>query len=193
MDKMIYKIGRNIIYQIKVKYKYELTKTQLEKVFYIYYLIINIMFGPFKFMFGIIYRIMNRMIEYPFSLFFIIRTIGFILSVLIFSGLYTSLYNKLGPLYLFLFFYFIIIVLNIMIKYFDKTFKKLHYINEFINTDSLINMRNQCTFIGLLIITISEYKTTLIDTKYIDIMSSHFKYELYLGFYRFWEYHKRRS
>ena len=29
-------------------------------------------------------------------------------------------------------------------------------------------MRNKCTFLGLLIICISEYKTTLIDKKYIN-------------------------
>src|SRR6202012_4377621 len=152
MDKMIYKIGRNIIYQVKVKYKYELTNNQLEKAFYIYYLIINIMFGPFKIIFGIIYRIMIFIIEYPFTLFFIIRTIGFILSVLIFSGLYISLYNKMGPLYLFLLFYFIIIILNIMIKYFNKTFNKLQYINFFIDTDYIIYIRTKCTFICILII-----------------------------------------
>src|SRR6201995_1252980 len=191
MDKMIYKIVRNIIYQVKVKYKYDLTNNQVEKGFFIYYLIINIMFGPLKFIFGIIYRIMILMIEYPFSLFFIVRTIGFILSVLIFSGLYTNLYNKLGPLYLFLFFYFFIIFLNCMIKYYDKTFKKLQYINFFINTDYLIFMRMRCTFLGTFIITISEYKTILINKKYIDVISSHFKYRLSLGFYRFWENHKR--
>ena len=51
---MYYKILRNIIYKIKVKYKYDLTNNQLEKVYYIYYLIINIMFGPLKFIFGFI-------------------------------------------------------------------------------------------------------------------------------------------
>ena len=71
-----------------------------------------------------------------------------------------------------------------MIKSYDKTFKKLQYINNFIDTDYIIYIRNKSTFCGLLIICISRYKITRIDKKYIDITSSCLKFDLYEGFYK---------
>jgi len=151
------------------------------------------MFGPFKLMFGFIYRIMNHMKGFPFSLFFIIRIIGFVLSVLIFTDLYHSLYNKCGPFYLFIFVYFFLIFINCMIKYIGRDFEyfKIQYINNFINTDYLIYLRNNSTFCGIFIISISLYKFFLIDRKYIDITSSCLKLELDEGFYKYWEYYKK--
>jgi hypothetical protein len=192
-DKLIYRIVRNLIYKVKIKFNYDLTDRQLDKVFSIYYFIINLMFGPFKLFFGFIYRLMNRMIEYPFSLFFIVRIIGFVLSVLIFSDLYHSLYNKFGPFYLFIFVYFFLIFINCMIKYIERDFEQIKYINNFINTDYIIYLRNRSTFCGLLILTISWYKITLIDKKYIDITSSYLKLELYQGLYKYWEYYKKNT
>jgi len=190
---LLLKFVSNLVYKVKIKYKYELTNNQLEKVFFIYYFIINLIFGPFKLMFGFIYLILNRIKGFPFSLFFIIRIIGFILSVLIFSGLYNNLYNKLGPLYLFIFVYFFLIFLNCMIKYIDRDFNKLkiQYITKFLNTDYLIGLRNKSTFCGILIISISMDRIKLIDKIYIDITSSSLKSELDEGFYKYWEYYKR--
>jgi hypothetical protein len=195
LDKVFFKIVRILIYKIKIKYNYDLTASQLSKAFFIYYFIINVMLGPLKLFFGFIYTIMYRIIEIPFSLFFIIRIIGIVLSVLIFSDLFNSLYGTLGPLNLVVFIYFFLIFINCVIKYIDRDFEylKIKYISNFINTDYLINLRNHCTFLGFILLSISWYKSTLIEKKYIDTMSTHLKLDLQEGFYKYWEFYKRNT
>jgi hypothetical protein len=73
----------------------------------------------------------------------------------------------------------------------DFEFLKIQYMNDFINTDYLINLRNCSTLFGFFILTISCYRNTLIEKKYIDITSSYLKSELEEGFYKYWEYYKR--
>jgi hypothetical protein len=138
-------------------------------------------------MFGFIYFVLRRMIEYPFSLFLIIRCIGFILSVLIFSSILNSIYNKLGLFYTYIFIYMLLIFVSCIIKYIDRDFKylKIQYINNFISTDYLIYLRNHSTFCGIFILSINQYKSSLINKKYIDVTSSYLKIELEEGFYKY--------
>lgn len=70
-----------------------------------------------------------------------------------------------------------------MIKYFD--FIKMQYITNFINADSLINLRNYCSLIGFFILTINSYQNNLIEQKYIDVTSSHLKKQLEEGFFKY--------
>lgn len=195
LDKFLFKIVRNFIYNLKIIYKIDLTNNQLFNMFHIYYFIINVTLCPFKLLLGFIYTIINRMIEMPFSFFLIIRIIGFLLSVLIVSNLLNIIYIKYGFLQLFIFIYLFLIFINCMIKYINRDFKylKVLYINSFINTDYLIDLRNHTTFCGLLIITISWYQYSLIEKEYIDVTSANFKTGLEEGFNKYWEYYKRNT
>jgi hypothetical protein len=178
---------RNLIYIFKIKNKKDLTDASLEQIFFIFYFIINLMLGPLKIFFGFFYTGLRRILEVPFSLFFIIRIIGFLFSLLILSDFLVYLYNTLGYLQLFFFYYVLLIVINMIVKYIDRDFAyfKIQYINSFIKTDYLINLRNYSTFVGFLIIMINEFKMSLIEKKYIDITSSHLKNELDEGFYKY--------
>jgi hypothetical protein len=76
----------------------------------------------------------------------------------------------------------------------DFYFFKIKYINNFILTDYIINIRNHVTFCGLLIIFIIQYrKFSLLDKKYMNVLSIYFKQYLEEGFYKYWEYYKRNS
>lgn len=115
--------------------------------------------------------------------------IGFLFSVLFISNLLFFLYNKLGIFNFYILIYLFLIMVNMMIKYFD--FIKMQYITNFINADSLINLRNYCSLIGFFILTINSYQNNLIEQKYIDVTSSHLKKQLEEGFFKYWEYYKR--
>lgn len=195
LDKLLFKIIRNSIYIFKIIYKKDLTDDWLNSIFFFYYFIINIIFGPFKMFFGFFYNALRSIIEIPFSFFFIIRIIGFLFSLLIFSDFFVYLCNWLGYLQLFFFSYLLLIIINIIVKYIgrDFTYLKIQYINNFIKTDYLINLRNHSTFFGFLLLTINNYKISLIEKKYIDVTSTHLKEELEEGFYKYWEYYKRNT
>lgn len=195
IDKLIFKIIRDLIYIFKVKYKQELTDNQLTRVFFIYYLIINILVGPLKLFFGFYYTILNRIMEMPFSLYFIIRCIGFIISVLIISNILNILYVNLGFLQLFMLIYILLIIISMIAYYLDREFKyfKIWYIKTFNSTDYIILSRNYHTFCGLFIIIISTCSINLIERKYLDITSSWLKIVLEEGFYKYWEYYKRNT
>jgi hypothetical protein len=195
LDKLLFKCVRNLIYTYKIIYKKDLTSVWLNRIFYIYYFIINLALGPLKIIFGFFYIALRSLIEIPFSFFFIIRIIGFLFSLLILSDLYTYLYNSLGYLQLFFFLYLLLIIINMIVRYIgrDFLFLKIQYINNFIKTDYLINLRNHSTFFGFLLLTMNSYKTSLIERKYIDVTSSHLKIELEEGFYKYWEYYKRNT
>lgn len=70
---------------------------------------------------------------------------------------------------------------------------KIKYINNFINTDYLICLRNHSTITGILMLGINWHKSTLIKKKYINVTSSYSKMELEEGFYKYWEYYKRNT
>lgn len=195
LDKLLFKFIRYFIYYYKIIYKKDLTDTQLNKFFYIYYFIINIMLGPLKIFFGFFYNILRSIIEIPFSFFFIIRIIGFLFSLLILSDFLNFLCNWLGYLQLFLLIYLLLIMINMFVKYLgrDFTYVRIQYINNFIKTDYLINLRNHSTFFGFLLLTINGYKVDLIEKKYIDVTSSYLKNQLEEGFYKYWEYYKRNT
>jgi hypothetical protein len=195
LDKLLFKFIRNLIYILKIIYKKDFTEVQLDRIFYIYYTIINIILGPLKIFFGFFYNALRSIIEIPFSFFFIIRIIGFLFSLLILSDFFFFLYNRLGYLQLFFFIYLLLIIINIIVKYMGRDFAhfKIQYINNFIKTDYLINLRNHSTFFGFFLLTINSYKISLIEKKYIDVTSSHLKKELEEGFYKYWEYYKRNT
>jgi hypothetical protein len=73
------------------------------------------------------------------------------------------------------------------VKYIGREFAffKIQYINNFIKTDYLINLRNHSTFFGFLLLTVNNYKISLIEKKYIDVTSAHLKKELEEGFYKY--------
>lgn len=195
LDKLLFRIARDLIYIFKIIYKKDLTDTGLYRIFFIYYCMINIMLGPLKMFFGFFYNALRSIIEIPFSFFFIIRIIGFLFSVLILSDFFIFLCNWLGYLQLFSFLYLLLLIINIIVKYIGRDFAyfKIQYINNFIKTDYLINLRNHSTFVGFLLLTINSYKISLIEKKYIDVTSAHLKKELEEGFYKYWEYYKRNT
>lgn len=195
IDLFLLRIVRNLIYIFKVKYKKNLTPNKLEKIFFIYYFIINILLGPLKLIFGFFYTALRTIIEVSFSFFFLTRIIAYVFGVLIIWDLFFFLCNFLGFFVFFLLIYSFLIIINVIVKYIgrDFLFFKLHYMNNFIKTDFLINLRNNSTLIGFFILTINDYKNYLIDSKYINITSSHLKEGLDEGFYKYWEYYKRNT
>jgi hypothetical protein len=195
LDKLLFKYIRNFIYILRIIYKKDLTDDVLNRLFFIYYIIINLVLGPLKIFFGFFYNALRSIIEIPFSFFFIIRIIGFLLSLLILSDFFFLIYNWLGFLYFFFLIYLLLIIINITVKYIGRefTFFKIQYINNFIKTDYLINLRNHSTFFGFLLLTINSYKISLIEKKYIDVTSAHLKKELEEGLYKYWEYYKRNT
>lgn len=197
VDKFFFFFCRSIIYYLK-NYKYfnNITDKKEQYIYFFQYLILNIISGPFKLVFGFFYFSLKRMIDMPFSFFFIIRSMNFILSILIFSDLSNFFFNYFGYKKIYIFFYIFLIFIS-MIAHFinvDIYFLKIKYINNFIITDYIINIRNYVTFCGLLIILIIQYKQHyLLEKKYMNILSIYFKKYLEEGFYKYWEFYKRNS
>ena len=190
LDKLFLKFFRYIIYKINIdEYKKQ------KKYIFFQFLIINLLGGPFKFILGLFYSMLNFLIEMPFSFFFLIRSIGILLNIFIFSKIYIFIFNIFGFLNIFIYSYFFLVFISLWIRYIDNDFKylKIQYMNSFMSTDYLILIRNHCTFFGIFILLICRYRLKLLDKKYIDHLSSSLKVELEEGYYKYHEYMKRNA
>jgi len=191
IDKLYFKFFRFFIYKFKANKIFNYTSYNLQKYFFLQYLILNLILGPLKFIFGFFYSVLLRWVEMPFSLFLITRSFSFILSVFIFSDLFSYIYNNLGVIYI----YFLLIIFSLIIKHINRDFQffKIQYMNNFISTDYLIFIRNHVTIFGNIILAISQYNINVLKTVYINTISSHLKVDIEESFYKHWEFYKRNS
>jgi hypothetical protein len=176
IDELFFKFLRFLIYKLKNNNWFSYKKSNLKLMLYIQYLLLNIITGPLKLIFGFYYTMLGNLIAMPFLLFLLIRSFGLVLNILVISYMFKYIYNIFGiKIYVFLYIY--LIILSMIFKFIDKDFKylKIKYINGFHSTDFLIFLRNSGTICGLIINYINLYGNKRISVRYINIFSSVFK------------------
>lgn len=190
IDKAFLQILRSIIYYLKDNKYFDYTSENLKKIFWLQYFFFNLILGPLKFILGIYYNILDRIIKVPFSLFFLIRSVVLIFGVLVFWDFVAFIYKNLG----FLFIYICLICWMLLIKKIGRDFKylKIQYMTKFLSIDYLIFMRNKVSIIGLSITILLVYKKKPLNIKFLDDLSYLF-YDKHIEetFYKYWEYYKR--
>ena len=202
IDKLYLKCWRYIIYKLKnYKFLKNLTYKQKLYIYIIQHLILNIITGPVKVVLGSFYYFLRRIIDIPFSFFFVIRSINIALSLLILSDVfnysYNYLYNTYGYTNMYIFFYIFLIFISMFARFIGRDFKylKIEYIKIFISTENIIDLRNHATFCGNLIFIITQLRKycveNLLEKKYMDVLSIYLKKYVKEGFYKHWEYEKK--
>jgi hypothetical protein len=141
------------IRKIDPKEMYPYSKKE-QYIFFIQYLILNIITGLVKIVLGFFYNSVRIIIEMPFSLFCVIISINLILNLYIFLDVFSYLYNYYGYINMYIF----LILISMLARFIDRDFKylKMQYINNFISTDCIINLRIYTTLCGNLIFFIIE-------------------------------------
>lgn len=139
-------------------------------VFILYKLITQLLIKPIKLLFYFYYKIIIRWSSISILELMFRRIEGLIFSVLIFSNLYLFILNQIKG-FEFLFLYIILIILNLIIEYYNgeiKILKKKFNINYDFN--SLLWLRYQVSILNILILKCIKKENIKVNKRFINLI-----------------------
>ena len=140
----------------------------------LYKIITQLLIKPIKLLFYFYYKVIVRWSSMSIIELLFRRIEGLIFSVLIFSNLYMFILNQITG-FEFLFLYIILIILNLIIEYYNgeiKIFKIKFNINYDYN--SLLRLRYQVSIINILILKCLEKEKIKVNKRFINLIHNWF-------------------